>query len=47
MNPGRAWWLGFVALAALVLALEWLWQGKTYWLYSEGVYLATARAVAR
>ena len=45
MNPGRAWWLGFVALAALVLALEWLWQGKTYWLYSEGVYLATARAV--
>ncbi len=40
-----AWWVGFVALAVLVLALEWLWQGKTYWLYSEGVYLVTARAV--
>lgn len=43
---GPAWWVGFVALGVVVLALEWLWQGKTYWLYSEGVYLATARAVA-
>lgn len=28
-----------------ILALEWVWQGRTYWLFSEGVYLATARAV--
>lgn len=40
------WLLGFLAAAAGVLALEWLWQGETYWLYSEGVYLATARSVA-
>lgn len=38
--------LAFLAAAIAVLALEWVWQGETYWLYSEGVYLATARSVA-
>lgn len=42
-RPGRA--AAFIAAAVAVVALEWWWQGKTYWLYSEGVYLATSREV--
>lgn len=31
--------------AALVVALEHLWRDQSYWNFSEGVYLVTARAV--
>lgn len=36
----------YLLLAAAVVALEHLWRGQSYWNFSEGVYLATARAVA-
>jgi hypothetical protein len=49
---GEAERLGAVTIAlsgigaVLVLALLALWQGHGYWEYSDGVYAATARAVA-
>lgn len=45
----RSWlpWAALYLLAAtVVVALEHLWRGQSYWNFSEGVYLATARAVA-
>lgn len=41
-----AWVAGYVAAGAGALALLHLWRGHSYWLFSEGVYLATARAIA-
>lgn len=39
------WALAYVVAAVAVLALLHLWRGGSYWLFSEGVYLATARAL--
>jgi hypothetical protein len=46
-RPQWAWAAAYVLGAILILALEHLWRGQSYWLYSEGVYLATAREVLR
>lgn len=46
-TPRRLRWaLLYLAAGAVVLVLQHLWRGESYWLFSEGVYLGTARAVA-
>jgi hypothetical protein len=42
----KRWAALYLVGAVLVLALEHLWRGASYWNFSEGVYLATARALA-
>lgn len=43
--PRWAWVALFTIAAAAIVALEHLWRGQSYWNFSEGVYLVTARAV--
>ena len=51
INPARrggsAWpWAAlYLAAATLVVVLQHVWRGESYWNFSEGVYLVTARAV--
>lgn len=40
-----AWGALYLVGAAAVVTLEHLWRGESYWNFSEGVYLVTARAV--
>ena len=47
--PARAGWplllVGWLALSVLVLLALALWQGQSYWEYSDGVYSLSARYV--
>lgn len=43
--PSRGWAALFGVAAVAIVALEHLWRGDSYWNFSEGVYLMTARAV--
>src|SRR5687767_15611366 len=42
----KTWAALYLAGAVVVVALEHVWRGESYWNFSEGVYLATARALA-
>jgi hypothetical protein len=43
---GRGRWAAlYVVAATLVLVLEHVWRGESYWNFSEGVYLVTARVL--
>ena len=44
-TPRWAWALVFALAAVAIVALEHVWRGESYWNFSEGVYLVTARAV--
>lgn len=42
----RAFWTAvYLAGAVLIAGLEYVWQGQSYWSFSDGVYLASARAI--
>lgn len=46
-KPRRAPWIvAYLVAGAAILALLHIWRGESYWLFSEGVYLGTARVVA-
>lgn len=40
-----AWAAAYLVASTAIVALEHLWRGESYWNFSEGVYLVTARAV--